>query len=153
MKIGEDRFSSARLKSIEDRIYNIQDYQMFKVVVDFNNPELTQNEIIEQTISVEDECPVSKALGFAGIGEGIVYTSYGHKDTIIFKSKGEKHSKTKVKVLKEVDIEEVNKIKALCEKVTPGWRLGQFLNEVCDLNNNGQITRDKNITIHQSRYC
>jgi hypothetical protein len=42
--------------------------------IDFNMPQLVQNQLSEITIAVEEECPVAKAFGFSGIGEGIVNT-------------------------------------------------------------------------------
>jgi len=143
IKVGEYWLDCGGLRSIENRIYNIEDYKSFEIEVDFNNPELAQNEIIKQTLSVEEECPVAKSLGHEGTGEGIVYSCYDNGTHYPFKSKGEKHSKSKVKTLKVVDSERINKINELAEKVTPVWRLEQFLNEVCNLNNGGEITRDK----------
>lgn len=131
------------LRSPENRIYNIHHFQTFSIDIDFNNPGLSQNKIIEETIKVEEECPVGKALGISGIGEGIVFSCQTDKELLMFKSKGEKHSKSRVKTLKAVDAIKLLKIKELAEEVTPKWRLEQFLNEVCDLSNGGQITRDK----------
>jgi hypothetical protein len=61
------------LRSPENLIFNIYDYQTFEVEVDFDNPGLTQNKLIELTSEVEKECPVGKAFGNIGVGEGIVY--------------------------------------------------------------------------------
>lgn len=128
----------------ENRIYNVHDFKTYTIEIDFNHPELSQNKIIEQTLEVEDECPVSKAFGFSGIGEGIVYTYQDDVSRYIFKSKGLLHSKlSKVKVLKPVDNEKVNARIEMAEKATPTWRLEQFLTEVCDLNNGGEIQRSK----------
>jgi len=144
IKVGDDFINCSTLvKSPENRIYNINDFKTFSIDVDFNNPELSQNKIIEETIKVEEECPVAKSLGISGIGEGIVFSCKTENEFLIFKSKGEKHSKSKVKTLKTVDSDRIIKIKELAEKVTTKWRLEQFLNDVCDLNNGGQITRDK----------
>ena len=59
------------------RVYNISKFKTFKIDIDFNNTELSQNELNELTLEVEDRCPVSeyfcpdeKDL----IGEGIVWT-------------------------------------------------------------------------------
>ena len=144
VKYGENWLEASTLLSDNDnRIYNINDFKTYSITIDFNNPQLSQNEIIEETIKVEEECPVSKALGVEGIGEGIVFKCITEKEIYMFKSKGEKHSKSKVKTLKVVDSDRIIKIKELAENLTPKWRLEQFLNEVCDLNNNGHITRDK----------
>ena len=137
-------------KNNEHRIYNINDFKTYTIDIDFNHPELSQNKIIEQTLEVEDECPVAKEFGFIGLGEGIVYT-YIKPDTELsdqtiyrFKSKGLLHSKSsKVKTLKPVDNDKINKLREMAERVTPEWRLEQSLNEVCDLNNGGEIERRK----------
>jgi len=125
------------------RIYNIYDYPHGSITIDFNKPELSQNEIIDLTLKVEEECPVSKAFGFSGIGEGIVLTSQLDNTHLMFKSKGVKHSESKVKFLKPVDDEKINKLIELAEKVTPEWRLEQMLQNSCDLLNGGFIERKK----------
>lgn len=48
----------------ENRIYNIHDFKTYSIDIDFNHPELSQNEIIKQTLEVEEQCPVSKEFGF-----------------------------------------------------------------------------------------
>ena len=53
-------FNTAR--SIEDQIYNINDYEKYSMTVDFNDPEASVERLTELTIAVETECPVSKAL-------------------------------------------------------------------------------------------
>ena len=143
VKLDDEFVGAGNLRDTENRIYNINDFKNFTIDIDFNNPELSQNMIIEETIGVENECPVAKKLGISGIGEGIVFTCESEIGFLMFKSKGEKHSKSKVKTLKVVDSDRIMKIKDMAEKVTPKWRLEQFLNEVCNLNNGGQITRDK----------
>ena len=62
----------------ENGIYNILQFPTYDVEIDFNNPELIQNKLIEDTLAVEDECPVGKYFGVSGIGEGIVY----HTDVV-----------------------------------------------------------------------
>lgn len=136
---------STYLRSPEHRIYNIDDYETFEVEIDFNNPQIAQEEIIELTIGVENECPVAKAFGFPNtIGEGIVFVGEHNGNRYVFKSKGEKHAKaSKAKVLKPVDDERINKLMELAQKVCVGWRLEQMLTETFDLLNDGQLTRQK----------
>jgi len=77
------------LKSHENRIYNIMDFQTYKITIDFNNPQAIVNDVIAITESIEKECPVGKAFGFSGIGEGVVFTAnivhvnYVGDDTVI----------------------------------------------------------------------
>lgn len=137
----------SHLRSYDNNIYNIDDYKTYEIEIDFNKPQLSQNQIIEMTLEVEESCPVAKAFQLEGIGEGIVFTTildgHGEKYVHRFKSKGEKHSKSKVKVLREVDDDKINKVYATAEKVCPEWRLEQMLTETFDLNNGGTLSRNK----------
>lgn len=128
------------LKSPENRIYNIDDYKTYSIDIDFGNPQLSQNTIIDMTIEVENECPVGKAFGYEGIGEGIVFSHMTKNGRYYrFKSKGEKHSESKVKTLKPVDNEKINKIIDVVNRVTPAWRLEQAMEKTFDLMNGGSI--------------
>ncbi|HBD93219.1 MAG TPA: hypothetical protein DC057_03510 [Spirochaetia bacterium] len=125
-------------------IYNILQFKTFEIEIDFNNPELVQNKIIEMTISVEECCPVAKHFGKEGIGEGIVFTCVTNQD-LKFKSKGEKHSASKVKVLNTVDVEAMANINEFVELAVTENRLEQgisFFNEnniEIDAKNTGQF--------------
>lgn len=133
-----------KISSIENRIYNIEDFKTFSIDVDFNVPQLSQNNIIDLTIEVENECPVAKEFGHIGVGEGIVFSCLAGGERHVFKSKGEKHAgKSKVKTLKPVDNEKINKMIDVANRVTPAWRLDQMLTEACDLLNGGKIERIK----------
>jgi len=83
-------------------IYHIEQFKTFDIDIDFNNPLLSQNQLIDWTIEVENECPVSKHFGVSGVGEGIVFTCTTNPE-YKFKSKGEKHSVSKVTKLNAVD--------------------------------------------------
>jgi hypothetical protein len=132
------------LSSPEDNIYNIEDFKTYSIDIDFNMPQLVQNELSELTIAVEEECPVAKAFGFSGIGEGIVWTAEFKGVVHRFKVKGELHAgKSKVKTLNKVDDEKVRKTLELAEKVTPTWRLAQMLETSCDFMNGGTLDRSK----------
>lgn len=117
----------------EDRIWNITEFTTYEVDVDFNMPQLAQNKFLELTTAVGDECPVAKHFGVSGIGEGIVWT-VNYKDTNYrFKTKDERHAgKSKVKTVKKVDNEKLQKIVDVANKVTPVWRLNQMFNEATD---------------------
>jgi hypothetical protein len=129
------------LRSPENNIFNIDDYPTFEIDIDFNVPALVQNQIIDWTIEVENECPVAKAFGFPNtIGEGIVF-SYTNEngERISFKSKGEKHAaKSKVHTLKPVDDIKINKCIEVANKVCVGWRLEQMFDLTFDTLNGGQ---------------
>lgn len=132
-------------KSPENRIYNIFDFETYKITIDFNNPQLIQNRIVEITEAIEKECPVAKAFGFPNtIGEGVVFTAFVDGIRHCFKSKGTEHaSGGKVKVVRPVDDEKLANIIDIADKVTPEWRLDQMLTESCDLMNGGFIDRKK----------
>lgn len=115
---------SPDLHDNENHIYNILQFTTYEIEIDFNNPELVQNEIIDMTISVEECCPIGKFFGVNGIGEGIVFTS-NNDQSLKFKSKGEKHSVTKVKKLNPVDTEVMNSINEFVDSTVTENRLEQ----------------------------
>lgn len=133
------------LKSPDNKIYNIMDYETQIIEIDFNNPILVQNKIIEMTMAVEKECPVAKAFGFDNtIGEGLVFSHTDENgNRISFKSKGEAHSRSRVKTLKQVDDVKINKIIDIANKVSTSSRLSQMLTESCNLINGDSIDRSK----------
>jgi len=106
-------------------IYNINDFPTYEVTVDFNTPELSQNRIIELTVAVEEECPVGKFFGVSGIGEGIVFSTTYNDEHYMFKSKGEKHSVSKVKTIAAVDVELVESMNAFVDYAVTENRLKQ----------------------------
>lgn len=128
-----------------DSIYNINQFPTYKIDIDFNNPGNVQNRLVEITESVERECPVSKALGVENsIGEGVVWTGFWKNEKYIFKVKGDAHAgKSKVKQLKPVDNEKLQKINDTVDKLTPIWRLNQVLTDVFKLNEGGFLERKK----------
>lgn len=110
----------------ESGIYNILQFPTYEVEIDFNAPELIQNTLIELTNEVENCCPVGKYFGKEGVGEGIVF-SCPTVPELRFKSKGEKHSVSKVKTLNPVDVELLNSINEFVEAVVTENRLEQGL--------------------------
>lgn len=117
---------SKDLKDEELGIYNIKQFPTFRVSIDFNSPELIQNHLIELTQKVEEQCPIGSYFGIEGIGEGLVFTCDSDL-SLMFKSKGEKHSVTKVKVLNSVDVEILEGINSFLEMVLTENRLNQGL--------------------------
>lgn len=113
-------------QSNEQNIYHITQFPTYDVEIDFENPELSQNKLIELTIAVEDECPVGKFFGVSGIGEGIVFEAVGQPE-YQFKSKGEKHSSSKVKSLNAVDVESLAGIIEFVDSTVSENRLEQGL--------------------------
>jgi hypothetical protein len=129
------------------RIYNIDDFQTWEMDIDFNRPELSQNQLSELTIAVEEECPVAKAFGFSGIGEGIVWSCEFKGVVHRFKVKGEKHSSSKVKTLAAVDVEKVNSIKEFVDYAVTESRFNQGIektfpnNEPIDVKKMGSLIK------------
>jgi len=86
-------------------VFSIYDFPVYSMEIDFVNPKLATNELVELINKVEEQCPVALKLGVKGIGEGIVWTGKWNGRVYKFKVKGEKHSVSKVKTLAEVDPE------------------------------------------------
>jgi hypothetical protein len=105
-------------------IYNVNQFSTYEIDIDFNYPELSQNRMIEMTVEVEDKCPVGAYFGKDGVGEGIVFTCVSDP-SLKFKSKGEKHSVSRVKKLNPIDVESVAGIKEFIESAVTEARLEQ----------------------------
>lgn len=135
------------LRAPEQNIYNIDDYPTYSIDIDFNMPQLVQNQLSELTIKVEEECPVAKAFGFSGIGEGIVWTAEFKGVVHRFKVKGEKHSSSKVKTLAAVDVEKLEGIQKFVDYAVTESRFNQALenifpnNEPIDVKKMGDVIR------------
>ena len=122
--------TSSYVENGNHRIYNIEDFQTYLIDIDFNMPQLVQNQLSELTLAVEEQCPVAKEFGFEGIGEGIVWTAE-YKDVVHrFKVKGEKHSSSKVKTIASVDVEKIDSITEFIEYSVTESRLNQALENV-----------------------
>jgi hypothetical protein len=128
----------------EYSIYNILQFPTFEIEIDFNTPELAQNKMIEMTIDVEECCPVGKFFNKEGVGEGIVFTCTTNQE-LKFKSKGEKHSASKVKTLNPIDVEAMASINEFVELAVTENRLEQGIsyfkenNIDVDAKNTGQF--------------
>lgn len=115
-----------------ENIKNINEFPVYSVEVDFNNPEEGFNKMVELTQEVEEECPVAFKLGVSGIGEGIVWTHNVIGDDsprYIFKTKGNKHSNSKVKVARSIDLEQINSCKEFASNHVTENRVKQALFE------------------------
>jgi hypothetical protein len=127
------------------RFYPVETFGVYNVQLDLDNVHLAQQEVKDLTINVENECPVGKYFGVSGTGEGIVFTDETKQYS--FKSKGEKHSVSKVKVIADVDIEKINKIKDFVDYSVTENRLNQGIeylkemNKELDISNVGDFLR------------
>lgn len=113
-------------------IYSIHHFPSWDVSVDVHNPGPAQETFVNITERVEQECPVGKAFGVSGTGEGVVWRDvYGH----VFKVKGDKHSNSKVKKLKNPeDVEKDRKVQHFVEGVVTEPRLNQALEYLREMN-------------------
>lgn len=118
------------LRSPTDRIFNVRDYKTYTIEIDFNMPQLIQNDLIDMTLEVEQECPIGKEFGEIGVGEGIVFTAEYKGNTYRFKSKGEKHSSSHVKVLNSVDVDKLNSIQEFVNYAVTESRFNQCMQSV-----------------------
>lgn len=136
------------LRKGTNKIYNVSDYQTWSIDIDFNIPQLKQNELSDLTIAVEQSCPIATAFGFPNqIGEGIVWVGQCNDSRLIFKVKGELHSSSKVKTLAPVNVEKLNGIVEFTDSVVTESRLNQALenvfpnNEPLDIKKTGDVIR------------
>lgn len=130
---GEDEgvwLESANLRHPESRIFNVEDYATYQMIIDFNAPQAAQAQLVALTEAVEAECPVAKAHGVSGVGEGIVWRAdYGGK-RVLFKVKGEKHSVSKVKEIASIAPEKLSSIEQFVTYAVTENRFRQALTVV-----------------------
>lgn len=111
-------------------IYFINQFGEYSVTVDLNSEASKaefQNQVIALTDEVERECPVGKFFGVTGVGEGIVFSTTFKNNRFQFKSKGEKHSVSKVRTIKPVDVERAEEVEKFVSLVVTESRLEQGL--------------------------
>lgn len=96
----------------------------FSIEIDFSEPHLVQNKLLELTLAVEEECPVGKYFGVAGVGEGIVWSTTEVDYLPKFKTKGEKHQSSKVTTVHELTEAEI----------TSKANAGEFVDFACTQN-------------------
>ena len=94
------------LDNPEKNIYNIMNFPTVQIEIDFNEPQMSQNKMIEMVETLEKNSPVGQAFGIDGnVGEGYVFTFVYNGEIMRFKVKGNEHAKGsgKIKTLKPVD--------------------------------------------------
>ena len=131
--VYQDMENYKHLKIEDKRIFNILQFPHFYIDIDFEKPEVVQNELVQFTINVENQCPVGKYFGAEGIGEGIVWEHINDTIRYIFKVKGEKHSSSKVKKLATVDTEEIEDIKSFVEYAVTENRMLQGIDRLKEM--------------------
>lgn len=104
----------------EINLYNSNLFGEYPILINFNQPQLIQNQLVEWTEAIGTECPVGRYFGVTGeckTGEGLVFTpdNASLASEYNFKSKDEKHSQSKVKTIGVVDLELLASIEELAK--------------------------------------
>lgn len=121
----------------ELKIYNIYQFPIFNIEIDFSIPGEYQDKLSELTNKVEDECPVGKYFGVSGTGEGIVWKCTDNNfesSKFWMKIKGHLHSVVKNKSLASTSIEDYNTINEFVNNVVTEQRLLQGLSYLREQN-------------------
>ena len=131
-----------------NKIYNIMNFDTWSFTIDFNHPERSQNDLLALVQDIiEPSSPLGKKFGHeANIGEGVVISHLTEDGSLIqAKVKGEAHAKGsgKVKTLKPVDTEKLDKIDKCIEEICHEWRFQQGLQEVFGVDYEKTIDRSK----------
>jgi hypothetical protein len=136
IKTDDDWFTDDQLvqvKNPEENIHNILDFHTYNITIDFNNPKESSEKLAEVCEEVEKECPVGKAFGKEGVGEGIVWVCTDEHWTgsrYWFKVKGDKHQSSKTKKKVPVDIEKVETINEMVDNFLTESRLLQGIDYI-----------------------
>lgn len=124
-----------------DGIYSIYDFPHKRVDINFTTPEFVQNTLVQFTEEAEECCPVSNKLNLkdsegspALLGEGYVWTpldtDYCWDSGTWFKTKGKKHSVSKVKSVAAICPEKLSSIQEFIDYAATENRLRQGIDEV-----------------------
>lgn len=124
------------INDVENRIFNVKDFPTWTKIIDFSDPSTVQNDLVNLTLEVENECPVGKYFGINGVGEGIVWSYCNDNNELLqFKVKGDKYSTSRVKKLASVDPEKMKNINEFVDYAVTENRLIQGIDEVFTTNN------------------
>ena len=127
------------LSDRDNRIFNIRQFTLYSINIDFNNTMKTLADIEKMTRGVGDDCPVASALGTAGPGEGIVWVPknpfLASHSRLWFKSKTEEHMVTppRDKGPKPVSPADVAAVEFVDDNLTPA-RMEQGLDYLREYN-------------------
>ena len=119
------------LKDHEHRIYNVLEWKNWGIDIDFNDAGKIVQTLTDIVEEVEKQCPAGKALGVEGPGEGVVWVHHSEKyGTLRFKTKGEKHSVSRVRKKVAIDPEIQNSIDSFIEYAVTENRLSQAIDVI-----------------------
>lgn len=93
------------IENPEIGVYSSTMFPSYNISIDLNNPQAPLEDINKLVDAVDKECPFCKEIfGVSGVGEGIVWTISGTNNfDYAFKTKGESHSKSKIRKPPTVD--------------------------------------------------
>jgi hypothetical protein len=114
--------------------YRIGSFDTYSMDIDFARPQDFQNQLLDLTLKVEENCPVGREFGQSGVGEGIVW--YNVETGLRFKVKGEKHSTSKVSTVKPISAEDLERIATVAkfvDIVVTDNRLNQGLDKLREM--------------------
>jgi hypothetical protein len=124
------------VSSPDNSIYNIGDFPLASVRIDFKQTGIANNAMVQLTIDVEGSSGVANAFGLTdNVGEGWVCTIEYKGQLYRWKTKGEKHSASKVKTLKPVDVEKENLTIELANQFCNSARLEQAWQTIFGIEN------------------
>lgn len=134
----ETKLNGNWIDNPDRKIFNIMNFPTYTLSIDFSKPRLHINEMLEIVKKVEESSPVGQYFGFNNnIGEGIVFSLKYKNKVLLWKVKGDAHSKSKVKVLKPVDDAKEQLKIDIAAQVSPAWRLEQMFDEANNTINGG----------------
>jgi hypothetical protein len=122
---------STKYVNEDQSIFNVDMFKKYTITVDLNNPGIVVNDMIDLVQDVEGECPISKARGVSGVGEGIVWRTKYKNNIFRYKTKGAKHSVTKVKKLVQIDSEKLKSVADFVNFSVTQNRVDQGIQLIC----------------------
>jgi hypothetical protein len=115
--VWQDIVPFGHIQDTFHQIYNITRGPVYELTLRTKDPGETVNALVALTAEIEKECPFGKTFGVSGIGEGAVFVCkelLSHSK-FWFKVKGDLHSVSRVKTLKEKSSEEKEMLKNVDE--------------------------------------
>jgi len=115
-------------------VHSINEFPAYEIDCDLNHPDLILEKLSELTYQVEQQCPVAKAFGVEGVGEGIVWHCVSEMpvarnvmERLSFKVKGAKHASVKTKKIVELDLEVTQSVVDMADLIATENRMEQGL--------------------------
>ncbi len=129
--VAKGKFISCHDKNI----YHILDFPCVMLDIDFNNTDSAVDKMTVLTEDVENNSGVANYFNKPeNVGEGYVWSLMLGGKLIRWKTKGKKHTSSKVKTLKPVNKEAEQKKQEFAQAMCPAWRLEQAWQTVFGIN-------------------